>query len=146
MPFPKALRRQDIRDILLRPATTEGVVTYNAILDRRQYELLLRPGMTATVSVVTRQGQDDVLTVPNAAFRYSPPRGAAETGFEPAAHVHARMARGARRPPKRDTAARTTRTIYHPEGRQAAAVSVKAGASDGELTRRSCPACRKATR
>jgi HlyD family secretion protein len=56
------------------------VVTYDARLDVDNGELLLRPGMTATVAVVTRQA-DGVLTVPNAAFRFSPPAQTARQGF-----------------------------------------------------------------
>jgi HlyD family secretion protein len=51
--------------------TVEGVVTYKAILDVDNSDLALRPGMTATVTVVTQQ-IDDALLVPNAALRFAP--------------------------------------------------------------------------
>lgn len=61
-----------IRDISYASVTTEGVVTYEARLNVDNQELLLRPGMTATVDIVTREA-DGVLLVPAAAFRFSPP-------------------------------------------------------------------------
>ena len=78
--FPNRSFDADIRDISFASVTTEGVVTYNARLDVDNSELLLRPGMTATVSVVTREAKD-VLTVPAAAFRFSPPAAAERRGF-----------------------------------------------------------------
>jgi HlyD family secretion protein len=54
-------------------ATTEqNVVTYEAVLSVDNSALLLRPGMTATASVVTQRKQG-VLLVPNAALRFTPP-------------------------------------------------------------------------
>ena len=52
--FPERRFDATIRDISFASTTTEGVVTYQARLDVSNAELLLRPGMTATVSVVTR--------------------------------------------------------------------------------------------
>ena len=62
-PFPDRSFDALIRDIAYASVTTEGVVTYDARLDVDNAELLLRPGMTATVSVVTREAKD-VITVP----------------------------------------------------------------------------------
>lgn len=70
--FPGRRFDAAISDIAYAAATTEGVVTYEARLVVDNEDLLLRPGMTATVNVVTRQA-DDVITVPVAAFRFSPP-------------------------------------------------------------------------
>src|SRR5690606_33092153 len=69
--FPDRKFDAAIKDIAYASVTTEGVVTYDAKLEVDNHALLLRPGMTATVSVITRQA-DGVLTVPAAAFRYSP--------------------------------------------------------------------------
>lgn len=77
--FPGRQFDAKISDISYASTETEGVVTYEARLAVDNSEMVLRPGMTATVSVVTRQ-DDDVLTVPNEAFRYSPPA-AEEGGF-----------------------------------------------------------------
>src|SRR5690606_11886784 len=70
--FPGRRFDAAIRDISYASEVTEGVVTYQARLNVTNDELLLRPGMTATVDIVTRQ-DDDVLLAPAAAFRFSPP-------------------------------------------------------------------------
>jgi HlyD family secretion protein len=54
------------------PTAGQTVVTYQAVLSVDNKDLLLRPGMTATASIVTSD-RPDVLTVPDAALRYSPP-------------------------------------------------------------------------
>src|SRR5690606_16640170 len=67
--FPDRQFDAAIRDIAFAAVTTEGVVTYNARLDVDNAGLLLRPGMTATVSIVTREARG-VIVVPSAAFRF----------------------------------------------------------------------------
>jgi len=54
------------------PTAGQTVVTYQAVLSVDNKELLLRPGMTATASIITAD-RPDVLSVPDAALRYSPP-------------------------------------------------------------------------
>jgi HlyD family secretion protein len=70
--FPGRRFDATIRDISFASVVTEGVVTYQARLNVANDELLLRPGMTATVDIVTRE-DDGVLLAPAAAFRFSPP-------------------------------------------------------------------------
>jgi HlyD family secretion protein len=55
------------------PQTVEGIVTYEILLNVDNSELLLRPGMTATVDITTHMVEDAIL-VPNNALRFSPPR------------------------------------------------------------------------
>jgi HlyD family secretion protein len=64
-----------IREVSFASKTVEGVVTYEAILEVDNGELLLRPGMTATADI-TVETIDDALLVPNAALRFSPPEDA----------------------------------------------------------------------
>ncbi|HEY1066425.1 MAG TPA: efflux RND transporter periplasmic adaptor subunit [Pirellulales bacterium] len=56
------------------PQTEQNVVTYEGVLPVDNSEGLLRPGMTATASIVTDERRD-VLLVPNAALRFTPPEG-----------------------------------------------------------------------
>ena len=67
-------REFDSRVVSLRNVATtdQNVVTYEAVLAADNSGLLLRPGMTATASVVTQRKQG-VLLVPNAALRFTPP-------------------------------------------------------------------------
>ena len=130
--FPDRRFDAAIRDISFASLTTEGVVTYDARLDVDNAELLLRPGMTATVSVITRQAEG-ILTVPSAAFRFSPPAVSASRGWSLQNLFMPRM-----RPPgggrQRTRDADGTRTLYVLKDGQPAAVKVKTGATDGEMT------------
>lgn len=50
---------------------TDNVVTYLAVLDVRNDDLSLRPGMTASATIRSNE-RSDVLLVPNAALRFTP--------------------------------------------------------------------------
>jgi HlyD family secretion protein len=56
---------------------TDNVVTYLTWLDVDNADLSLRPGMTATATIVATE-RKDVLRVPNAALRYTPTTAAAD--------------------------------------------------------------------
>lgn len=60
-----------IRDLRYASETIQGVVTYKAILNIDNSELLLRPGMTATAEIRVTEVKDALL-VPNTALRYAP--------------------------------------------------------------------------
>jgi HlyD family secretion protein len=80
--YPGEQFRGSIRDIRNAPQIVSNVVTYDAVIDVANNELKLKPGMTATVSVVTDRRRD-VLSVPNAALRFRPegaPAGAPGAG------------------------------------------------------------------
>jgi HlyD family secretion protein len=51
------------------PITVQNVVTYDVIVTLQNPGLILKPGMTASVSIVTAT-KKDVLTIPNAALRF----------------------------------------------------------------------------
>ncbi|HYJ39542.1 MAG TPA: hypothetical protein VEW08_02060, partial [Steroidobacteraceae bacterium] len=63
--------RGSIRDIRNAPQVVQNVVTYDAVIDVTNDDLKLKPGMTATVSIVTDRRRD-VLAVPNTALRFRP--------------------------------------------------------------------------
>jgi len=56
----------------LNPETISNVVTYVVILSVDNYDNKLMPGMTANVSIETER-RDDVLKIPAAAMRFTPP-------------------------------------------------------------------------
>ena len=60
-----------VSQVRYNPNSVQGVVTYLAVVDVENPEMKLRPGMTATVTVKTRQVKG-VLRIPNAALRYRP--------------------------------------------------------------------------
>lgn len=129
--FPGRTFDADIRDIAYASVTTEGVVTYDARLDVDNAELLLRPGMTATVSIVTREAKD-VVTVPSAAFRYRPPPTADSRGWSlERIFAPPRMRRERDTRPQRTDG---TRPLYLLRDGAPELVNVTPGAADGDRT------------
>lgn len=62
-------------------ASTSNVISYGAVLSVDNRDLALRPGMTATATILTSK-EENVFTVPNAALRFQPGPGDAESqGF-----------------------------------------------------------------
>lgn len=111
--------------------TVQGVVTYKAVLETDNADLLLRPGMTATAEIIVRQ-VPDVIRIPNAALRYTAePQQAVDTrsfiqkilpGPPRLNQSHAPAATG------------PNRTIWVLDRGEAKPVEVVVGSSDGRLT------------
>ncbi len=74
--FPRETFQGRVAEVRFGATTTAGVVTYPAVIEVANPDLKLRPGMTATVNVVSAEHRD-VLRVPNAALRYRPAGAAA---------------------------------------------------------------------
>jgi len=80
------------------PTATTNVVAYTAELSVSNPRLLLKPGMTATANIVT-DSVKNVLLVPNAALRFTPPAAPAKKGIfggPPEMPKNADISRGAR--------------------------------------------------
>jgi HlyD family secretion protein len=60
-----------IKQVRLNPITVNGVVTYETVVGVSNEELLLRPGMTATAQIITKQSLDKLI-IPNQALRFKP--------------------------------------------------------------------------
>ena len=69
--FPGEKFEGDLTQIRLSPNNVEGVVTYAAVILVKNPENKLRPGMTATATVVTNEVKQ-VLAVKNSALRFEP--------------------------------------------------------------------------
>lgn len=61
-----------VTQVRLSPIITQNVVTYTVIINVSNTELKLRPGMTATVSILIDK-RENVLRVPALALRFQPP-------------------------------------------------------------------------
>lgn len=61
-----------VLEVSYAPVTTNNVVTYTATLAVENPDLALRPGMTATATIVS-DTRAQALRVPNTALRYTPP-------------------------------------------------------------------------
>lgn len=70
--FPERRFAAVVESIHNLSTVVDNVVTYRAVLAVDNADLLLRPGMTATVSIVTAE-RTDALLIPNAALRFTPP-------------------------------------------------------------------------
>lgn len=74
--FPGEAFRGTVQQVRYSPNNVQGVVTYSAVVEVENPEEKLRPGMTATITIKTRESKG-VVRVPNAALRFrpSPPMG-----------------------------------------------------------------------
>lgn len=64
------------------PQTVQNVVTYDAVITVSNPGFLLKPGMTATVRIIT-DSRDHVLRIPDQALRYAPGGLSSQTGGSP---------------------------------------------------------------
>ena len=69
--FPGEIFKGRLVEVRYNATTTQGVVTYPAVIQVENPDLKLRPGMTATVSIRTSEAKN-TLRVPNAALRFRP--------------------------------------------------------------------------
>lgn len=71
--YPNRTFDGHITQLRLNSQMLNGVVTYDAVVEVINTDLSLRPGMTATAQIITGI-LPSVLTVPNAALRFTPPK------------------------------------------------------------------------
>lgn len=60
-----------VQQVRFSPETVQNVVTYTTVVNVDNPERKLRPGMTATVSIIVGEAKN-VLRIPNAALRFTP--------------------------------------------------------------------------
>jgi HlyD family secretion protein len=113
---------------------TDNVVTYLSYLDVDNADLSLRPGMTATATIVATRRRD-VLLVPNTALRFVPVVAAAAAARK---GITAGLLMGPPRVPRRAAASgastATARQVHVLRDGVAVAVAVTPGISDGHMT------------
>jgi HlyD family secretion protein len=137
--YPGEPFRGSIRDIRNAPQVVQNVVTYDAVIDVANDDLKLKPGMTATVSVITDR-REDVLAVPNAALRFRPETpgtgrpgqgaGARERGAGAMGGQGMRRERGE----AEDAVAASKRTIYVLVNGEPQSREISTGITDGRVT------------
>jgi HlyD family secretion protein len=69
--FPGESFRGKVQQVRYSPNNVQGVVTYSAVVEVENPEEKLRPGMTATVTIKTKEVKN-AMRIPNAALRYKP--------------------------------------------------------------------------
>lgn len=129
--YPGERFRGQVRQVRNAPISVQNVVTYNVVIGVDNKDLRLKPGMTANVSIIVAR-KDNVLTAPNAALRFTPPRaersegkpaGGGESGTAPARPASAKVRGSAEKKVWRVGA------TGDPE-----ALAIQSGISDGNVT------------
>lgn len=140
--FPATISRVDLGSNLTAtsatPATTTStansqVVSYNANLTVGNATLRLRPGMTATATIVTK-ARPDVVLVPNAALRYKPADAGATTGSFASAIIPSRPHRGGTQGQIAARGKGARQTVYVLDKGVPKAVEIQTGVTDGTST------------
>jgi len=69
--FPKQSFQGTVVQVRQSPISVQNVITYDAVIDVANPNLLLKPGMTATAAIIKSQSRN-VLRVPSQALRFAP--------------------------------------------------------------------------
>lgn len=132
--YPSRQYPADITRVAFGSTKTDNVVTYTTTLNVSNPDLSLRPGMTASATIVATERQN-VWVVPNSALRFNPQTGAKNTNSK---SVLSRMMPG---PPPSGTA-KTAKVDERPGARQLWVLKdsqpqplpVTTGITDGRMT------------
>jgi HlyD family secretion protein len=69
--FPKRTFEGRVSQVRQSPQTVQNVVTYDVVVSTDNFDLTLKPGMTAATGIVT-ESRENVTRVPDQALRYRP--------------------------------------------------------------------------
>lgn len=122
--YPEKVFVSEVLSLRNEPVTLQNVVTYEAILSVDNSELLLRPGMTAAATIVI-ETRANVLTVPNAALRFTP---------TPEIQKAFRLPGVPQGPRKPRVEPKTAAAVWVLQGGTPRRIELPLGASDGENT------------
>lgn len=145
--FPNITFQGQVSQLRYEPKTNQNVVSYTTVVDLRNEDLKLRPGMTANASIIIAERQG-VLRVPNAALRFKPETRPDSTDSKPAPPAGSQRGPGAggrepgsspggkRNAPKDGSQMRTVYVLESTGGKEPAlkTVQIKTGISNGAWT------------
>jgi len=137
--YPYRIFHGSVRQVRNYPTTSNNVVTYDVVISVTNADNKLKPGMTANVTIAVTQ-RDNVLTLKNAALRFTPPEMAVVLTNELAAAELAVTNAPAAAPTgrARNKPARNVRVVYLLAGTEAAPelkqTMIKTGITDGLST------------
>mgnify|MGYP005992196441 CR=1 FL=1 len=69
--YPNETFKGKIKQVRFNPVEVNGVITYETVVSVENEKLLLRPGMTASAKIITKESHDKLL-IPNSALRFKP--------------------------------------------------------------------------
>jgi len=132
--YPDRSYPATISEVRYSPQTVAGVVTYTAVLSVDNADLSLRPGMTATADIVVKR-LENVLLVPNAALRFTPPSNGAAAA-ENTSFIAKMFPRPRRRttPKAKPSSLSGKQRVWVLENGMPKAIPVTVGATNGQLT------------
>ena len=135
--YPDRTFPAQITQVRYGSQTLEGVVTYETILNVKNSDLSLRPGMTATAEIMVKKVKDAIL-VPNAALRFTPPTKEKQVSSNSSiiSTLLPRRPRG-RSPSKKlgnTTAHKRQQRVWTVRNGELVAISVTTGSTDGIMT------------
>ena len=129
--YPNKTFKGKIKQVRLNPVDVNGVVTYDTGAVVNNEELLLRPGMTATAQINTKQSLDKLM-IPNGTLRFKP-----KIQLEQKANTM-NLVQGPRRPQgeniSKDLGKKELSPIYILENNQPKRIMVKVLETDGKTT------------
>ena len=129
--YPNKIFKGKIKQVRLNPVDVNGVVTYETVVVVNNEELLLRPGMTATAQINTKQSLDKLM-IPNGTLRFKP-----KIQLEQKANTM-NLVQGPRRPQgeniSKDLGKKELSPIYILENNQPKRIMVKVLETDGKTT------------
>ncbi len=131
--FPGRTFEGKVRLVRYAPVTVENVVTYVTVIDVANPKLELRPGMTATVSVVLAK-RENVITLPNAALRFKPTVPDRSKEMSGPGESKGMRPKGPRAGKDLAAAASPNRKVYILEDGEPKAIDVEVGITDGVIT------------
>jgi len=70
--FPRKVFQGSVVQVRQSPVSVQNVITYDAVIAVSNPNLLLKPGMTATASIIKSQSLN-VLRIPSQGLRFTPP-------------------------------------------------------------------------
>ncbi|MEN6311642.1 MAG: efflux RND transporter periplasmic adaptor subunit [Acidobacteriota bacterium] len=135
--YPNRTYQATVQRVRLGSTTTSGIVSYEAVLTFNNDDLSLRPGMTGNAEITTLN-RENVILVPSAAFRWTPPAASAASSNSKGGLVNSLMPG----PPDRDrqkvagavTSTDKEQTLWILKDGKPVSLRVTVGASNGRLT------------
>jgi HlyD family secretion protein len=125
--FPGRTFQGSVVQVRQAPQVVQNVVTYDAVVGVANSDFRLKPGMTATVGIVTER-RANVVRVADQALRFVP------GGFTAAATARAPPGNGAPGPAPRPAAAGEPQRVWVLRAGKPVAVPVRTGLDDGTYT------------
>ena len=126
--YPDQVFDGKVKQVRISPTTVSNVVTYTVVVSVENEDDILIPGMTANVSIITMK-KDDVLCVPNKAFKFSPTEITGGKKYKEQGIWIIKMPDYSNYTAFKKFIAKITEKPAKPQR-----VTIKAGASDGEYT------------